>query len=115
MNKSDLLAAGANRWCLIDQLHTLCFEIIQGGLYVVYFQADMVDARPAFRQIAGDAAVFAAPRDAAAIAAAIETVWTDERKRDDLRSRGRERVARFSWEASARKALELYRTIGGAA
>ena len=62
-------------------------------------------------EVAGEAAVFAEPRDANAFADAIEKLEGDEGLRARLVSSGRERVSRFSWDASAYKALELYRTL----
>jgi len=63
-------------------------------------------------EVAGEAAVFAEPHDANAFADAIEKVESDESLRTKLVSCGRERVSRFSWDASARKALDLYRKLG---
>ena len=59
-------------------------------------------------EVAGEAAVFAEPRDANAFADAIEKLEGDEGLRAKLVASGRERVSRFSWDASAHKALELY-------
>lgn len=67
---------------------------------------------PVHHEVAGDAAVFAEPGDANALADAIEKVEGDDELRGELIARGRARVSRFSWDASAQKALELYRTLG---
>jgi glycosyltransferase involved in cell wall biosynthesis len=64
-------------------------------------------------EVAGDAAIFAAPRDAGAFADAIEKVLTDDAVRAELVSRGHERVSYFSWDDSARRAVELYQALGG--
>ncbi len=64
------------------------------------------------REVADDAAVFAEPSDARAFADAIESVVSDDALRGELVSRGRARVSRFSWEASAEKAVALYRSLG---
>lgn len=64
------------------------------------------------REVAGDAAVFAEPSDAASFADAIESVVSDDALRGALVSRGRTRVSGFSWEASAQKAVALYQSLG---
>lgn len=66
---------------------------------------------PVHHEVAGDAALFAEARDANAFADAIEKL-DDESLRTTLVARGRERVSQFSWDASARKAVELYREVG---
>lgn len=67
---------------------------------------------PVHREVADRAAVFAEPSDATAFANAIESVVSDNELRSELVSLGRERVSRFSWDASAQKALALYRSLG---
>ncbi len=67
---------------------------------------------PVHREVAEDAAVFVPPRDPEALAHGIERVWSDEPLRSLLQSRGRARVREFSWISSARKTLELYRSLG---
>ena len=67
---------------------------------------------PVHREVAGEAALFADPRDVEALADRIETVWCEKDLRRTLVQRGRERVTLFSWESSATKALELYRQLG---
>jgi glycosyltransferase involved in cell wall biosynthesis len=67
------------------------------------------------REVAAEAAVFAEPRDASAFADAIESVVNDDALRSELVMRGRAQVSRFSWEASAKKAVALYRSLGAGA
>jgi glycosyltransferase involved in cell wall biosynthesis len=62
----------------------------------------------------GDAAVVFDPHDTAAIADAIERVWSVEELRSELIRRGRETVGRLSWTRTARHFLALYRRIAGA-
>lgn len=62
---------------------------------------------------AGDAALVFDPHDPDAMAAAIFSLWTDERLRRTLVERGRERVARFTWERTARTFRAHYRRIAG--
>jgi len=68
---------------------------------------------PVHREVAGDAASFAAPLDSEGLADAIERVWSDDDVRQSLVSKGVDRVSHFSWEDSARKAVALYRLVGG--
>jgi alpha-1,3-rhamnosyl/mannosyltransferase len=60
---------------------------------------------PAVREVAGDAAVYA---PAAELGAAAERALAD---RERLVAAGLERVRLFSWEASARRTLDVYREL----
>jgi glycosyltransferase involved in cell wall biosynthesis len=62
---------------------------------------------------AGDAALVFDPHELAAIARAIRQLWTDEPLRQTLITRGRARVAQFSWDRTARHFRAHYRRIGG--
>jgi len=62
---------------------------------------------PALREVAGDAAVFAAPDG---LAEGIELAL---RERERLVAAGLERARLFSWEAAARRTLEVYREVLG--
>jgi len=69
----------------------------------------------ALREVAGDAALYAAPRDAAEFDRAIERALEDEPTRDRLRRAGPPRAALFTWEAAAeRTAAALARAANGA-
>lgn len=63
---------------------------------------------PVSREIAGDAALYADPHDTAAWVRALERALQDESLRQELRRQGRERAARFTWQASARAHLALF-------
>jgi alpha-1,3-rhamnosyl/mannosyltransferase len=56
----------------------------------------------ALREVAGEAALFADPGDAAAFARAIERACEDAATRARLSAAGPARAAKFSWEACAR-------------
>jgi len=60
-------------------------------------------------EVVGDAAVLVNPVNVFDIARGIEDVLLDEGLRADLISKGRQQAARFSWESTARQALEIYR------
>ncbi len=68
---------------------------------------------PVHREVAGDAALFAAPGDRRALADAIERAWCDRELRAQLVTRGLERKGHFSWDASAKKARALYEHVAG--
>jgi glycosyltransferase involved in cell wall biosynthesis len=64
-------------------------------------------------EVAGDAALTAAPDDHAAIAAAIQRLVSDGDLRAVLAGRGRERAARFSRHAQGKAMAEAYRQLLG--
>jgi glycosyltransferase involved in cell wall biosynthesis len=61
-----------------------------------------------FREIGGDAAFYADPHKADALASAMEEALYSPRARETLVKRGRERVREFSWDRTARRLLELF-------
>ena len=65
-------------------------------------------------EVAANAALLVDPEDVDAIADALERVLTDAPLAEDLRRRGRERAATFSWDATARATLDVYRYVTGA-
>jgi glycosyltransferase involved in cell wall biosynthesis len=67
----------------------------------------VASSAPCLPEILGDAAVYAPPRDPAALAAQIERVVCDGRLRDELRARGLARARSRSWEAVARETLAV--------
>lgn len=64
-------------------------------------------------EVGGDDVVYVDPRDEESIAAGLERVLLDEALAADLRSRGPVRAARFSWSATARATLDVYRALAG--
>jgi glycosyltransferase involved in cell wall biosynthesis len=60
------------------------------------------------REIAGDAAAYFDPRDPRSIAAAIEAVLAGGPEVERRRATGRERAARFTWEAAAQGVARAY-------
>jgi glycosyltransferase involved in cell wall biosynthesis len=70
--------------------------------------------RTSLPEVVGDAGVLVNPFDTDAISAAIERVIDDDELRAELRRRGLERAATFSWRETARKTFEVYqRATGG--
>jgi glycosyltransferase involved in cell wall biosynthesis len=66
---------------------------------------------PALREVAGDAAIFVDPDDASKIGEEISTLLSDQGKRAIQIQKGLQRTKMFSWERSAIKLMNLYKTI----
>jgi len=62
-------------------------------------------------EVAGDAAVLAEPTNPEALASAMALVLGDDGLREELRRKGIARASGFSWDAAARKTLEVYRSL----
>jgi glycosyltransferase involved in cell wall biosynthesis len=62
-------------------------------------------------EAAGDAALLVDPRDAQALAEAMAWLLRDETLRRELRSRGLERAAQFTWQRTARDTLSVYEVV----
>ena len=62
-------------------------------------------------EVAGDAALLFDPADAAAMAQAIARLLDEPSLRDDLRTRGLAQAARFTWERTAARTLDVYRKL----
>lgn len=59
-------------------------------------------------EVVGDAALLVNPHDTDALAAAIARLLTDEQLREELRQKGYQQAARYTWANSARKMLAVY-------
>lgn len=70
---------------------------------------------PALREVAGDAAVYAAAGEPEAWAAALERLVGDEALRSDLAARGPAVAAPFTWNRTAAITVEAYRRARDAA
>jgi len=62
-------------------------------------------------EVVGDAAITVDPYDVEALAEAMRRVLSDPDLAHDLRRRGLERAAGFTWEQTARKTVEVYREV----
>jgi glycosyltransferase involved in cell wall biosynthesis len=62
---------------------------------------------PAVREASGTAALYFDPTRQDELVAAMRRIAGDETLREDLRQRGRENVARFSWDRSADRVLTM--------
>ncbi len=63
-------------------------------------------------EVVGDAALLVDPRDAEAIADAVERILTDEPLRRKLIEKGLARSRDFSWERSVRRIRDVYLEVG---
>lgn len=66
----------------------------------------VVSDLPVFREVAGDAAIYADPHSEEAFAAALKRVLQSD-VREELLRKGKSRLAAFSWETSAQKTLRV--------
>jgi glycosyltransferase involved in cell wall biosynthesis len=71
----------------------------------------IVSTSSSLPEVAGEAAVPVDPRSIAGIVEALERVTTDGALAARLRDAGRARAARFTWEDTARRTLDVYKTI----
>jgi glycosyltransferase involved in cell wall biosynthesis len=62
-------------------------------------------------EIVGDAGILVPPRDVGALHDSIWRVLNDEILRTELSTAGMSRAAMYSWEETARKTYEVYRTV----
>ena len=63
-------------------------------------------------EVVGEAAVLVNPENVFEIRRALHRVLTDKALRDRMKERGYQQAARFSWEKSVRRILEVYRQVG---
>lgn len=70
--------------------------------------------RSSLPEVAGDAALLVDPTDVSEIAEALARVLTEPAVAADLGRRGRDRAAGFTWTATARATLDVYRLVTGA-
>lgn len=62
-------------------------------------------------EVGGDAALYAPPEESDTWANTIQKVAEDESLRDDMRRKGLEQAAKFSWQHCAKETLECYRSV----
>jgi len=62
-------------------------------------------------EVAGDAALLVDPADVRALAGAMERALRDEGKWREMRERGLQQAARFSWDEAAAMSLKVYQDV----
>ncbi len=60
-------------------------------------------------EVVGEAGILVNPLDPEEIAGGMRKLWEEPDLRAELSSRGRDRAASFTWDAAARRILDLYR------
>lgn len=68
---------------------------------------------PILRETTGDGAIFVDPADIDALCRAIVRVETDNEFRDELIARGKQNVARYDWQRTAREVIWVCRVATG--
>lgn len=68
----------------------------------------LISTDAALREVCGDAALCAPPGDTDAMSARLKELLENETLLSDLRRRGPEQAARFRWETSVQRHLELF-------
>ncbi len=63
-------------------------------------------------EVAGGAAILVDPLDVGALALAVKRLWEDEALRQELRERGLEQAACFSWKHTVKETLAVYADAG---
>lgn len=66
-----------------------------------------------FPEIAGDGALYFDPNDASELRATLQRLLGDPRLAGELRVKGKARVERFTWQATAAQTLAAYREVCG--
>ena len=103
--------AGAELFVFPSYLETFGHPLVEGmASDVPVVAADI----PVFREIGGDAAFYADPHSALALARAMEDALFVALARETLIKRGRERVREFTWERSAERLITLFREVHAA-
>ncbi|HLN81533.1 MAG TPA: glycosyltransferase family 1 protein, partial [Thermoanaerobaculia bacterium] len=69
--------------------------------------------RASLPEVAGDAALFFDPTNISEMSETLARAVTDRRLRETLREKGRQNVARFSWDRTAAETLNVYRRVLG--
>lgn len=64
-------------------------------------------------EVVGEAGVLVDPTDIESIAAGIQRLLDDEELVGELRRRGPQQAARFSWDQAAQRTLDIYRQVLG--
>jgi glycosyltransferase involved in cell wall biosynthesis len=62
-------------------------------------------------EVVGNAAVLVNPENVFEIMRALHRVLMDQALRDRMKERGYQQAAKFSWDTSVRRILEVYRQI----
>ncbi|MBN1808671.1 MAG: glycosyltransferase family 4 protein [Planctomycetes bacterium] len=104
----------ADKLFLLSRAEALLYFHLDAGFGLPVLEAMICGApvlagrRGALPEVAGDAALYADPDDADAMAAAMYRIMTDKAEKERLVGIGRQRARIFTWEKTARETYELY-------
>ena len=123
---AGLLSAGEFRHCfpsdqelaiLYNSSTVLCFPSLQEGFGLPILEAmacgcpTVISDIPVFHEVGGDAAEYFDPYSAESLANKLSEVLRDSERRKNLRAKGLERAACFTWHNTAKLVCEAYESI----
>lgn len=103
--QKELLMAGANAFVYPSVFEGFGLPVLEALSLHTPVVTTRIDA---MLEVLGDAAVFADVGDAESLAAAINTVLTDDVIAKDAVFKGQARLAQFQWDESARRLEDLF-------
>jgi glycosyltransferase involved in cell wall biosynthesis len=104
----DVLYRGADVFAYPSLYEGFGLPVLEAMARGVPTLASNVSSLP---QVAGDAALLVDPTDVSEIAEGLARLLTETALADDLRQRGLQRAATFTWAATARATLDVYRQL----
>ena len=107
----DALYRGADLFAYPSLYEGFGLPVVEAMARGVPTMASNVSSLP---QVAGDAALLVDPTDVSEIAEGLARLLTEPSLAEDLRQRGLQRAATFTWAATARATLDVYRQLTGA-
>jgi Glycosyltransferase len=107
----DVLYRGADVFAYPSLYEGFGLPVVEAMARGVPTLASNVSSLP---QVAGDAALLVDPTDVSEIAEGLARLLTDRAFAADLAQRGLQRAATFTWAATARATLGVYRHLMGA-
>jgi glycosyltransferase involved in cell wall biosynthesis len=104
------LLAGATALAYVSTIEGFGLPILEAFAAGVAVVTSRTSSMP---EVAGDAALLVDPASVGAIAAALSRLLEDDRLRETLIARGRQRVTQFSWQQSAAQLCEALEESAG--
>ena len=108
-NDLPALMSAATAFVLPSLYEGFSLPVLEAMSYGTPVICSNVSALP---EVVGDAAWLVDPLNVGELAEAMRRVASDEKLRGDLRQRGFEQAARFSWDRCAREVLDVIEMVG---